>query len=464
MASSANSAINPGISHCILACLLLAGFCLCIDLPFSLASQGDYAEEPAPPTVEELLTPFSGIGKPEKPELSRFPELEKALKPLPPFFRDTRLAVNLRSYYFYRNYVNDPSAREAWALGGSVNYESGWWMNRLKIGAVAYTSQKLYGPADRDGTLLLRPGQDSFSVLGQSYARVRLFNGLESQVFRQTFNLPYVNQQDSRMVPNTFEAVSLIGTSIASTDFIVSHVTQMKTRDSSKFVPMSEVAGFNNTDKGLTMAGARYHFSKRFNIGAITEYGWDLWNTLYAESNRTWTFTEDIDFRLSGQVTHQKSVGKELAGGFSTHVYGAEAAISYKGAILTAAFSVTDHSSDILSPYGQYPGYLSLMIQDFDRADENAWLIGVSYDFSRIGLDGLSGFANYANGNTPESGPTSSPDQEELDLTVDYRIKKGFMKGFWLRLRGATLNQRGPGAEDVDEIRVVLNYDFAILQ
>ncbi len=92
------------------------------------------------------------------------------------------------------------------------------------------------------------------------------------------------------------------------------------------------------------MAGARYHFSEGFNIGAITEYGWDLWNTLYAESNLTWTFTEYIDFRLSGQVTLQKSVGEELAGDFSTYVYGAKTAISYKGAILSAAFSVTDHS------------------------------------------------------------------------------------------------------------------------
>jgi hypothetical protein len=463
MPAHTEAAKHPTISPVALLFLLLVLLGWGMNLGLTWASQGDYAEEPAPPTVEELLTPFSGIEKEAAPEPPRFPELEKVIEALPPFLRDTRLAVGLRSYYFYRDFVNDPSAREAWALGGSITYESGWWMNRLKIGAVGYTSQKLYGPADKDGTLLLRPGQDSFSVLGQAYARLRLLDGLESRVFRQTFNLPYVNQQDSRMVPNTFEAVSLIGRSIARTDFIVSHVTQMKTRDSSKFVPMSEVAGFKNTDKGLTMAGARYHFSEEFNLGAITEYGWDLWNTLYTESNLTWKATEDIDFRFSGQLSLQNSVGDELAGDFSTYVYGAKAAISYKGAILSAAFSVTDNSGDILSPYGQYPGYLSLMIKDFNRADETAWLIGLSYDFSRFGLNGLSGFVNYANGNTPESGPSASPDQEELDLTVDYRIKKGVMKGFWLRLRGATLNQQGPGAQDVNEFRVVLNYDFEVL-
>jgi len=463
MPSPANLVKNPGIPRYFFHYLLVPVLWLCVGLPLSWASQGDYAEEPAPPTVEELLTPFSGMEEEKGPEPPRFPELEKPLEPLAPFFRDTRLALNLRSYYFYRNFVNNPSAREAWALGGSMSYESGWWRNRIKIGAVGYTSQKLYGPADKDGTLLLRPGQDSFSVLGQAYGRIRLLDELEFRVFRQTFNLPYVNQQDSRMVPNTFEAIALMGKSLANTDFIVSHVTQMKTRDSSKFVSMSEAAGYMNTDKGLTMAGARYHFSKLFNIGAITEYGWDLWNTLYAESNMSWTATEEIEFRLSGQFTLQKSVGDELAGHFSTYVYGAKVAAGYKGAILSAAFSVTDNSSDILSPYGQYPGYLSLMIKDFDRADERGWLIGLSYDFSRIGLHGLSGFFNYANGNTPESGPAASPDQEELDLTLDYRIKEGPMKGFWLRLRGATLNQSGPGAQDVNEVRMVLNYDFEVL-
>ena len=106
---------------------------------------------------------------------------------------------------------------------------------------------------------------------------------------------------------------------------------------------------------------------------------------------------------------------------------------------------------------------ISLMIKDFNRAGEDAWLVGLSYDFSCIGLDGLSAFGRYAHGNTPDSGAVASPDQKELDVTVDYRFKKGFLKGLWLRARGAYLDQDGPNARDVSNIRLILNYDIQIM-
>ena len=84
-------------------------------------------------------------------------------------------------------------------------------------------------------------------------------------------------------------------------------------------------------------------------------------------------------------------------------------------------------------------------LKDLDNPDEKneAWALG--------------GWLDY------ESGTVSSPDQDELDLTVDFRFKKGLLNGFWLRLRGAYLDQKGPEARDVTNIRVILNYDISIL-
>ena len=348
-------------------------------------------------------------------------------------------------------------------MGGSLDYESGWWKDRLKIGAAVYTSQKLYGTQDKDGTLLLKPGQESFTVLGQAYLEGRIAEGINLHLFRQTLNLPYVNKQDSRMVPSTFEAYSLEGRSIHITDFILSHVIKIKTRNSTKFRYISEVAGFSGTDRGLSLAGAHHSISKDINIGAITLYAWDLWNTVYAEGNSVWELSDQVAIRLSGQFTAQQSVGEELDGDFSTHVFGGKAALSYRGIILNFAFSSTGNDSDIRSPFGGYPGYLSLIEKDFDRAGEDAWLLGISYDFSFLGIEGLSAFANYARGDTQDSGKIASPDQEEFDLTVDYHFKKGPLKGFWLRFRSAYVNQDGPGGQDIDNFRIILNYDVPIL-
>ena len=57
--------------------------------------------------------------------------------------------------------------------------------------------------------------------------------------------------------------------------------------------------------------------------------------------------------------------------------------------MLRAAFSITANSQNITSPYGTYPGYLSLIEKDFNRAGERAWLLGFSYDLKDY-VKGLS--------------------------------------------------------------------------
>ena len=66
---------------------------------------------------------------------------------------------------------------------------------------------------------------------------------------------------------------------------------------------------------------------------------------------------------------------------------------------MTLAFSTTGHQRGIRSFLGSRPSPLSLILNDFDRAQEDAWLVGIAYDCSRLGLEGLSGFVNYARGN-----------------------------------------------------------------
>jgi hypothetical protein len=105
------------------------------------------------------------------------------------------------------------------------------------------------------------------------------------------------------------------------------------------------------------------------------------------------------------------------------------------------------------------------MIAAFNRADEDAWLVGASYDFARIGVPGLSSFVNYARGNTPDRGANASPDQWEFDITVDYRLQSEWLNGLWLRARAAFLDQDDDVLDvgDVRDYRVILNYDLPIL-
>ena len=104
-----------------------------------------------PESVTDIPSPM-GYGFREEPRrkfvFRRIREaVRKQLEPLPPFFRDTSLEIKVRNYYFGRE--NDPNDdRVAWAMGGWLDYRSGWAFDRFRIGASWYTSQRLYGPED----------------------------------------------------------------------------------------------------------------------------------------------------------------------------------------------------------------------------------------------------------------------------------------------------------------------------
>jgi hypothetical protein len=124
------------------------------------------------------------------------------------------------------------------------------------------------------------------------------------------------------------------------------------------------------------------------------------------------------------------------------------------------ALTGNSSSGDLISPYGSYGGYNAVIINDYQRAGEYGLRGGLSYDFGQIGLEGLSAFANGVWGHgavDPETGE-DAPDRDELDLTLDYRFRKSWLKGLVIRLRAAILEEEdGRSAEDY---RVIVNYTF----
>ena len=113
--------------------------------------------------------------------------------------------------------------------------------------------------------------------------------------------------------------------------------------------------------------------------------------------------------------------------------------------------STTNNGLRILRQFGRVPAFNSLMISDFAGASENSARVGVSYDFARIGLAGFTAFANYAHGEL-----AANQHEDEIDVTADYRIGRGPLKNFWLRLRyGDNSLSNQPATED---FRIILNY------
>jgi hypothetical protein len=220
-----------------------------------------------------------------------FPGLRTRIDELPPFLRDTHFTLHLRT--FYQNVEKSPGTyEEAWAGGGWLTVKSGWLWDTFSMGATGFTSQPLYAPADREGTLLLQPDGQGFTVLGEAWAKLK-YEDHELTGNRQLVDLGYVNPYDGRMAPNTFEGAMLTGT-IGWLGYTAGYLTQIKLRNAETFISMSEAAGASRTNEGAALAGVRLEPWESLRVDANTVFAVDTFNTVFIETKYTHKLSDDV--------------------------------------------------------------------------------------------------------------------------------------------------------------------------
>lgn len=425
----------------------------------ALAGERELDSKPPPASTSEMESPIQQVFPEDQKRKSLFPGIRPHLEKLSPFFADTLLETRFRTYYLYKDRTSDVVSEEG-AVGGSIAYRSGWFKDLFQLEIEGFTSQPIYTPDDREGTGLLDPDQDGYSVIGITNGKIR-YNGLVLTGFRQYHDLPYMNRNDSRMTPNTFESLTLAKPE-GALRFSTGYTWKVKLRTSDRFLSMTEAIGIDK-DRGLAHAGAVWDPDEKFHIGAVGGIIPDVLAGIYNELGVGYDLTDKWETRFDGQFTYQWETGDDLLGDDFDNAWnlGLRTSASYKGAVFKLGFSVSDPDASVQNFYGSSPSYVDLMQRTFTRADEKAILASVSYDFSGLGIDGFSVIANFV---TAFDGKKNGErdDAQELDVTIDYRLKKGDFKNLWLRLRGSWLNEELSDHNGTD-VRAVLRYDLPLI-
>ena len=420
----------------------------------------------ASPDVPQTNSTEQGATEIDQIDLSNPEPMEpiapSASQDTPAFFRDSKFSAQLRSFYFDRDKY-DNSTSEAWALGGSLSYQSGYLADFFRIGATGYTSQPLYAPDDRDGTLLLKPGQEGYAVLGQLYGEFKFTDKIFAAIGAKSYNTPYINANDVRMTPNTFEGATTYGT-IGGDDgdpsfrFGGGYISKIKQKNDDEFVPMSEAAGAPNVDRGVYVAGGNYIVGN-FTIGAAEYYSEDIINIFYTESKYAFQLGDGVKLNLAAQYSDQQSTGNNLLTGkpFSADQWGVKSDLAIGPTLLTLAYTDTGSGDTMRAPWSGYVGYTSVQVKDFFRASEQAVMFRGLYDFSSVGANGLSAYALYVHGSGVKA---PNYNEDETDFNLQYAFKSGALRGISLRLRYAYIEQRGGGDPNINDLRFIVNYDF----
>lgn len=375
-------------------------------------------------------------------------------------WEDTKWDMQLRSYYLDRDKYDDTES-EAWALGGSIGFKTGYFRERFAFGATGYTSQKLHGPDDKDGTLLLKPGQEGYTVLGEIYGEFLINKDNRVSIGRRAIDTPYLNRNDVRMTPNTFEAITLQGVykhaDGSEWRYGGGYFDEIKERNSEEFVSMSQDAGApDGVDRGVYVAGANFKRGN-FSLGAIDYYSNDIINIFYTEAKYAIPLSDDAKWQFALQYSDQQSTGDELLRGtdFESRQWGGKAEFGYRGMLLSAAYTTAGGNTNMQNPWSGYPGYTSVQVEDFNRDGEDAWMLRAGYNFQSV--KGLSVYGLYVDGSDPDS-PTDYA-KNEFDFNVQWAVPEGVLKGLMMRLRYAQVEQDAPGSSDLKDLRVMIFYD-----
>jgi hypothetical protein len=388
----------------------------------------------------------------------------------PAFFRDTDLRANSRTYLFDEDQfgISEP---EALTTGGSLSYRSGYIADFFQLRGALYTTQPLYANAFAGKTDNLTSDGDQITTLGQANGRMR-FAGQEATAGRQLVRTPYVNPYDVRMIPLTFEGVVLLpepkdGQKL---DYIASYLSRYKPREDNQFISFSEGLGVDENE-GMLIGGASYH-GTNLNAGVTNYWIKDTLNTAYGEIDYMLPFgggEGGPSFRVGVNNLDQRTVGAELIPGapYNTYQSSARFVASYQGFVFTGAVSQTGDEASIQKPFGYSTSYTAMIVTSFHEADVQAYLLSLSYDFEKVGLEGVKFHVAWGKGTGVPDLATNGgfANQEELDLRFVYEPHRGRLQGLRVELEYVDWQvfDAGLPSDDLTQFRAIVNYAVPLL-
>lgn len=318
----------------------------------------------------------------------------------------------------------------ATSLGGQLKYETGSW-NNLKLGVAAYVSGKLpfaSGSGDRLNPDFFDTDGKSFVYLGEAYIDYTA-DDITLRVGRQQIETPYMETDDVRMLPNSFEAAIATYRGFDNTTLVAGYARRWAGYDSptghNDSLNEFKKFGENHDSNGLYLLGATNE-----SLENLAVQGWiyviDQYSDIaYADAVYTINLSETASTELCGQYAYFDE-DKDTQGnntGVDGQVYGAGINVNMGMVTLNAAYNHTSNTNGkfITNGLGGGPYYTSMEEMTIDgMSDAVAYAGGATLDLASLGAEGLS--IGVMGGVFKSS--LMDADVRELDMVAAYDISE----------------------------------------
>ncbi|WP_410480179.1 OprD family porin [Pseudomonas sp. DCA-1] len=390
------------------------------------------------------------------------------------FFEDSTATFETRNMYFNRDFRDGTSAqqskRDEWAQGFMLNFESGYTDGTVGFGldALGMLGIKLDSSPDRANSGLLPThddgkAADEYSKLGLT-GKVKI-SQTELKIGSLIPELPTLQPNDGRILPQTFEGGLLTSKEIKGLTFTGGRIDKAKDRNDTNWEDLAlnnkngRFGGSFNADN-LALGGLDYQFTDRI----TGSYHFAQLDDIYRQhfigmvATQPWgpgTLGADLRLAMSDDT------GAAKAGNIDNTTFNGMLSYALGGHKVSAAWQQL--SGDSAFPYvdGANPYLVNFVqINDFAGADERSWQARYDYNFAALGVPGLTFMTRYVSGDNVSRAAGGEGKEWERNTELKYVVQSGPLKNVAVRLRNATF--RSNFARDADEVRLLVSYSVAL--
>jgi imipenem/basic amino acid-specific outer membrane pore len=294
-------------------------------------------------------------------------------------FANSTYEGNIRAGY-QNHEVNNAMRDDEYAVGLKLHIETAPFYG-LQAGATLFTSHG-NGEEGFEGVPFFDENNDDYAILGEAYLK-GIFSNTTVILGRQSFDTPFADSDDIGMVPNTFEAATLVNRDIEDTTIFLAQVQKWSGVDSDAPSKFTDI----NDNKGMQVLGVTYE-----GIENTALSGWfynlsDEVQISYLEAN----YEAETDQYTYGGILQYAF--QDYDNGEDSTVYGAAVFLGVKsvGLTTTIAYNRTNGiEADNFFGGGPYVTNAEHNTLKEAGPDGNIILYTLQWDASVAGIDGLT--------------------------------------------------------------------------
>lgn len=349
-------------------------------------------------------------------------------------FKNGKASGNIRAFWYDgdRDLKID---RTSLTVGGILSYQTAPFYG-VQANASFFSSNgitSLTQMPESGQTSNLKSDGSSINVLGEA-ALSYTYDDTIVKYGRQRLNTPLTNDYYNRMLPNSFEALTLENRSIADVTLKGAYITKWKYKDSDRFISPTENYGFH---RDIVMLGGVMK-KGRITNEVYDYYVPDVMNALYIQSETPKFLSESSPFNISGSLQYLKEngVGDKRIKLSSTYLIGTKLGLHYNHWSLMGLFTQIGDQS-LAGTGGRYTkmgwgGFITYTDLQIDGETENAGAVAygtvLTHRFDKT-LEASLKYLRIDQSDSKQSAPNSltdnpRPDSDEYNVDTTYQPTK----------------------------------------